>query len=253
MSAADELRAHMEGTPPEPTIETMRHALAGLLHLADGGLAVSHVDVFGTGPRASANIVLSDGTVMEVERLGELMQPAKIAALVTTYTGVPVTGLKGGEAAQVVALIRRIAEVREATSADDAARELATEYLRLAPVLETDMTDQGERWSAFSCMARSNPAADACEDRSGHSLAVAGLVLADRASGERFIRSGWFQGYVKRELGNLYSPATLTVQMLRVGWRRPNVQGYIKATCPHDRRRLAFRFYIAAAGWEDEE
>jgi hypothetical protein len=149
----------------------------------------------------------------------------------------------------IAAAIHRLAQHHAEDEADEQAREWGCEYLRTASTFGVDMADQTDRWRAFSTLARTEPAKDAGEDRSAYALAAASVVLAER-SGIRFVRTGWFQGYVKREVGGLYSPAALITQMEAVGWTRPNSEGRVKATSLTDGRALGWRFYVVPPHWE---
>ena len=83
---------------------------------------------------------------------------------------------------------------------------------------------------------------DAGDRPTAHALAAGSTVLVDR-EGTRYVRTGWFRSYVRREVGGLYSPAALAAQMERVGWRRPGSQGRVEATSPSDGRSLVWTFY----------
>jgi len=245
MSAREALRDAVNGKPPDPTADDLSDALG----LTEHGLKVTGANVFGRGPNASVDLALSDGSTLRFERFSDIVKPALLATYLVTLTGV-VSSFKGPQAAWIAAGIYKLAKHHDEADEDDATREFGTEYLRVAPTEDVDMGCQADRWRAFSTQARLSPARDAGEDRSAEALAAASVVLVDPATGKRYVRTGWFQSYVKREVGGLYSPAALAQQMLRVGWTRPNSEGRIKATSPTDGRSLGWSFYVVEADWD---
>jgi hypothetical protein len=251
MSAREDLGAILNGDGPQATptesTDDLRAWLTGQL-----GVPVVGVDVFGRGPNASVDIRLSDGLALKVERFADIAKPAALAAHLVTTCGVYKT-FKGPEAGEIAAAVFRLAKHHHETDADDVAREWGREYLRNAPTQDVDLNDQAARWAAFCDLARLQPARDAGEDRSAYALAATSIVLVDPQSGGRLVRAGWFQAYVKREVGGLYSPAALNVQMQRVGWKRCGKEGRVKATNPTDGRHLSFNFYAVPADWGDAE
>lgn len=249
MSARDDLRAATNG---KPTGESMSAGLTEALGLAEKGLRVVSADVFGRGPNASVDVRLDDGSKLTFERFSDIAKPAVLSSYLVTLTGI-YKPFKGAEAGEIAATIYQLAKHHGAAEEDGIARELGSEYLRVAPVLAVDMTDQAERWRAFAALGRLEPTRDAGEDRSAAALAAAGTVLMDTTSGTRYVRTGWFQSYVKREVGGVYSPAALAVGMLRVGWTRRGSEGLIKATNRTDGRSLSWAFYVIAAGWPDAQ
>jgi hypothetical protein len=227
--------------------------LTSALGLDAIGLRVVEAQVFGRGTSAAVDIRLSSELpnrlrTIRFTRFGDVTQPAKLMSELVTQTSV-YRKINGQEAAQIAAAIVRLANHRAEEAEDEAATEWGSEFLRLAPTLEADLSDQGDRWRAFSALARMNPAKDAGEDRSAHGYAACATVLVDRESGARYVRAGWFQTFVKREVGSMFSPQSLTAQMERAGWTRPNSQGKIKATPLAVGRPLIFRFYIAPKDW----
>ena len=250
MSARDELRAHLNGKPAEQTPEDLAAFLTDQLGLAEVGRRVVGADVFGRGSKALADIQLSDGARLAFERFADVAKPAALTAELVTQTGV-YRAFKGAEAGAVAAAVHALAKHHAEGDADEAVREFGSEFLRLAPTIDVSMDDQADRWRAFSELARMSPARDAGEDRSAAALAAATSVLVDRASGQRYVRAGWLQAYVKREVGGLYSPAALATQMERVGWTRPGSQGRVKATSPTEARSLVWTFYVVESDWED--
>lgn len=236
-----------------PGADALRESLTEQLGLDTVHLAVTGVDIFGRGPEARVDIHLSGSErPLRFDRFADIGKPTALAAHLVTQTGVP-RGFKVPDAMAIAGSVFQLARHHAEADEDEAASEWGCEYLRVAPSQEVDFGDQQDRWRAFSAMARVNPAESAGEDRSAHALAAASLVLIDREGSRRLVRTGWFQAYVKREVGGLYSPVALATQMQRVGWTRPNSQGRIKASSPTDARTLSWRFYVVGDGWEDQQ
>lgn len=227
----------------------LRRELTIALGLEEAELAVTGAAVYGRGPQASVDLHLSDGSRITFEKFSDIAKPVILSAYIVSCVGV-YRSFKGAEAGAIAAMIHKIAKHHAAADRDEAAAEWGAEFVRLAPVIELDMNSQHERWAAFNTLAAMNPARDGGEDRSSYTLAQSATVLSDRASGSRYVRSGWFHSYVKREVGGVYSPAQLAAEMERVGWQRPNTQGRIKATNPTDGRALSFRFFVVPPEWD---
>jgi hypothetical protein len=233
----------------KPVADDLPAWLTAALGLDAVGRTVVGASVFGRGPNARVDVLLSGDDRLVFERFGDLAKPSALAANLVTQVGVVKT-FKGTEAAHVAAAIFRLAKHHRESTDDDTAREWAIEYLRVAAVQEHDLGDQMERWRAFSELARLNPTREAGDDRSAHALAAASAVLADRDTGARWVRCEWFYAYVRRAAGGLYSPAALATQMEAVGWKRPNSQAKIKATSPSENRSVAWAFYVVERDWE---
>jgi hypothetical protein len=213
------------------------------------GLKVSTVEVFGRGRNARVDVHLSDGArPLRFESFSDIARPAILSVELVTQLGV-IRSFKAAESAGVAAMIFQLGRHHTESDEDDFAREAGREYLRLAPTQDFDAGDQAERWRAFSALAKLSPARAAGDDRSSAALAQMSLVLVDPA-GHRYVRTGWFRDYVKREVGGLYSHSALITQMQRVGWGRPGGEGRIKATSPSDGRSLVWSFYVVDATWE---
>lgn len=248
ISSADYARAQTNGTALAADPDEMRGRLAEMLGLPEIDRVLVDVAMFGRGPTASVDLHLSGDMRLSFDRFDATTSGSSLTAHLASI-GIART-FKAADAALVGALISRVARHHDSESADEVAREWGAEFLRLAAVEEVDLDDQAERWSAFSSLAPLNPARDAGEDRSSHSLACACVVLVDRATGTRLIRCGWFLSYVKREVGGMYSPQALGTQMERVGWERSGTEGRIKATSPGTpRRTLNWRFYSVPKEW----
>jgi hypothetical protein len=244
-------RAQTNGTVLTEEPDVMRKDLAEMLELAEINRGILDVQMFGRGPNASVDLQLSGDVRLTFERFADVTKPPALTAHLASI-GIART-FKGREAALAGALISRLARHHDGESAEAIAAEWGREFVRLAALQEADLDDQAERWRAFASLRGLNPARDAGEDRSSHSLACAAVVLADKTSGVRLVRCGWFLSYVRREVGGMYSPQSLGTQMERAGWQRSGREGRIKATCPDDpRRTLIWRFYSVPNGWDDQ-
>jgi hypothetical protein len=210
-------------------------------------LRVVGAAVFGRGSRASANLHLSDKTVMEFETLRDIAAPQRLAVEVAACTGAQ-PKLNTELALRVVALLRMIGEAHETFTADQMAFDAGASFLQVATPLEVDMADQGARWEAFSKLARHDPFALSREAGSG--LAHSCIVLVG-ADGTRYVRSGWFCAYARREDPTVGGNATIAARMERVGWRRRASTGRIIARAPRREAALAWSFFEARPGWED--
>jgi len=127
-------------------------------------------------------------------------------------------------------------------------REWGSSFPQAAPVVDIDMSDQSQRWSAFKALAELDPV----ERRSlGHSptIAAGAQVLRD-VSGIRLVRTGWFRAHVRVE--ESISSTELANRMQRVGWSRKGDTGRIKATRPGLPGELVWTFYLVPKGWENQ-
>lgn len=239
MSAADVLTA---GEPQPTPAET----LAGLLQLPSVGLSITRAIIHGHGSRASADVFLSDGTIVQFESLRDFANASKLAVEVTATTGAT-PRLKAPDAQNALALLRALATHEEVMDADDVSRDLGVQFLQSAEVLDLDMNDQAQRWGAFSYLSEIDPGETArCE---GRAYARCCTVLRD-LSGNRYVRCGWFWGHA-RDLDRGVSQAELAHRMERVGWGRRGSRGAIKATSPARDASLIWTFYLVPKGWSD--
>jgi hypothetical protein len=182
-------------TDPKPAeLDQMRRVLAEVLQVAEAGLGVARVELYGVGPRAFVEIHLTNGVVLECERFGELMQPAKLNALVTTTIG-PATAIKGPQAAQACALIRRLAEIHEAQGEREITFDWASDFLSQATERLTNLGDQAERFRAFEELNGKDPIGNAM--RTGASVASESVVLRD-PDDRRYVHCGWILQHVRR-------------------------------------------------------
>ena len=245
MSARDALRAAVNGKPPDPTADDLSAALG----LTEHGLKVVGANVFGRGPNASVDVHLSDGSKLTFERFSDITKPAMLAAYLVTCTGV-VSTFKGPQAGAIAAAIYKLAKHHADEGDDDVILDCAVEFLRLAPTLDVTMSEQADRWRAFSVLATDDGLHANPEDRSARAIAQRSTVLVDVDSGRRLVRTGWLQSYVRADVGGVYSPAALAIRVQRVGWSRPNSEGRVKATNPTDGRTLGWSFYVIPADWD---
>ena len=219
--------------------------LAEILDLASVELTITGARIVGRGGSASADVFLSDGSALTFERLRDAGKPNVLAIEVAACTGAT-PKLNGGQALRAVALLRAVAEHEAVFSADQIAADWGSTFLQAAPTIDVDMSDQGERWGAFSTLAAIDPA-----ERRGSgeapSVAAAATVLV-HTDGTRLVRCGWFRAHVRGE--DAIGPTEIANRMQRVGWTRRGGTGRVKASHPHQPVSLAWSFYTVPAGWE---
>jgi hypothetical protein len=245
-ASGQELRSSNGASPgPDALCETLTEQLG----LVDVHRKVTGATVWGRGEDARVDIHLSgESRPLRFNRFADVGKPQALTTALATQVAVGRT-FKVPDAIAICVAVNKLAEHQIESDEDEAAREWGAEYLRVAPTEDVDLADQIARWRAFEALARLEPARQAGDDKSAYGIAAHSLVLIDSETGRRLVRTGWFQAYVKREVGGVYSPAALATQMQRVGWQRPNSEGRIKATCPNDPRTLAWRFYSVPADW----
>ena len=245
MSSIDELAAAQDGRPdPKAAAEQ----LTALLDLGSVGLHVTAARIVGRGSQATADLYLSDGTVVEFERLRDLATPKLLAVEIAASCGA-CPSIRAPQAVRAVALVRALAEHRVTVGQDELAVEWGREYLQAAETLDVDLSDQAQRWDAFSRLDAIDP--DARRHESGVTVAKASTILRD-ADSSRLIRTGWFRAHVRGSDAHI-SPADIATRMERIGWRRPGQSGRIKATRPGFRSELVWTFYVVAEGWENDQ
>ncbi len=221
--------------------------LADLLGLRDVGLSIRGARIVGRGARASADIFLSDDSVMTFETLRDVGTVNRLALEVAACTGA-LPKLKAPQALRAVALLRALAEHQETFSDDQIAREWGTSYLQAATTDDVDLEDQADRWRAFSSLAHVDPVTARWRGESP-SIAAASIVLVAR-NGARLVRCRWYRAHVRAEEN--VSATEVAQRMLRVGWQRRGTTGRIKASRGSQPGQLAWSFYEVAAGWENE-
>lgn len=246
----DELAARVEAAKT-PAVDHAA-ALTAALGLDTIGRKVVGASIFGRGPDALVDVLLDNGERIAFARYADITKPVLLNATLITTLGVP-AAINGAVATAIAVAIHQLAKHHAEADEDAAVQEFGVENLRFSPSIDVAMGDQAKRWTAFAALARMNPASDAGEDRSAAAYAAACTILVDAETGTRYVRAGWFQAFVKREVGGMYSPARLAQAMLRVGWTRPGSQGRVKATNPTDGRTLQWPFYTVAAGWETSQ
>jgi hypothetical protein len=159
--------------------------LTGLLGLADVGKRIDAVRVYGRGSNAIAHIHLDDGERIVLDPLGRFATLAKLTAELALQAGAsPV--LKAPDVVRALVLFHKLADHYENVEVEDRAWELGAEYLRSAAIGDVAMDDQASRWQAFAALAASRRT---------------DVVLADTATGIRYVRTGWFEGYVRGQTG----------------------------------------------------
>jgi hypothetical protein len=224
-----------------------------MLGLGDLGLTITRVQIYGTGPNAEVVIHLSGPlpnglATATVSRQGIISKPAMFNSEWVSLTTIW-RKFTGDQCGQVASALGRAAEHHARSTMEDKGREWGWEFLRLAIRLDVDVSDQDERYGAFVELANANPDGgheDFGPRRSAHAFARACPVLYAK-NGERWVRAGWFETYVRRDAGR--APDNLATLMERIGWRRPGREGWIKATPTTGDRPLKWRFYEVARGW----
>ena len=126
-------------------------------------------------------------------------------------------------------------------------RELERVVFTRCRFVDVDMTDQRQRWGAFSHLATIDPWRQRQTD--GTPYAAATVVLR-HTTGARFVRCGWFYTYARTlDLG--VGQAELAHRMQRAGWQRRGTRGAIKATAPDRHAELSWTFYTVPAQWQE--
>jgi hypothetical protein len=78
------------------------------------------------------------------------------------------------------------------------------------------------------------------------------VVPRDTATRDRFVRSSWVQGFLRR-YGLRENPAELSNLLEHIGWRQRGKTGAIKATQPGGDGARVMKFYIVPGGWEQAD
>ncbi|MEJ7891721.1 MAG: hypothetical protein WKF94_03685 [Solirubrobacteraceae bacterium] len=217
--------------------------LADLLGLTVMGMTVKSAVTTGQGARASAQLELSNGEWLEFESLREMAHLTVLRAELAACAGV-VPKITAADALQAVALLRQVARRQQTVSDDDLALDWGQSYLQAAQTRPVDMSDQADRWEAFSDLR----SLDNAREEAGAAMT---MVLVDSA-GVRFVRSGHMYGFVRgREPG--LSEGKIAQRLLRVGWTKPNASGRVKATQPGFGGTLNWSFFLVPADWPGNE
>ena len=238
------------GAPRIPTADAAEAAreLGDLLSLPSVGLAVAGCRVVGTGREASGDIYLSDGRAITFNPLRLAMSGNSLAEIVVSTVGAE-PALKSPDARHAVALMRKIGEIVELVDEDADAATWGIDFLAAAVVLDVDMSDQAQRWAAFSRLRDHDPVAHA--RAAGCSIAKGSIVLRN-LDGSFYVRTQWFGAHVRQAEDHLISPAQVAQRMKRVGWDRPGKKGRVKATRPGFSDEDAQSFYVVPPGWGDQ-
>ena len=243
-------RARVGRVPRERTVA--KAELTAVLRLEQVGRRVAMTRVAGHGAEAWVVIVLDDGYEIEFGRFAHVAMPTKLTAQMATTVGLTAvyTTL---EAVRAAALTRRIAERTAEARTSEGVRAVALELLRLAGAIEFDFADQGSRWATWLELSIQTPVETRVSELYGREL----LVARDRESGQRFVRCGWAQQYLRLALAASSTPYGVREQLLSIGWRQRGKEGRIKATNPEDGDQMTLTFYVVPVdfelGWEGEE
>jgi len=224
---------------PAETVLSAVDELTALLALDAVGRRVDTVRVFGRGGTAVAHIHLDDGERIVLDPIGRFGTTAKLAQEVALQAGAE-PAFKPADVTRVMALLYHLADHVAAFEVEDRARDHGSNYLRETPVEAVDMTDQTDRWRAFSLLARAN----ALGGPPRH-------VLEDVTTGNRFVRIGWFIAYVRDATGPGEAEAVLAA-LTRIGWSKPGGRGRVKASQPKGTGSLLWTFCVVPPRWEDE-
>jgi hypothetical protein len=219
--------------------------LTAMFDLESVGVTVIGARIVGVDSRATADLYLSDGTVIVFESLRDFATPARLTLELALATGAT-PQIKPQQAIRAVALLGALAERHRGATLDEISVEWGQTFLQSAETLDVDIADGGDRWAAFQHLEKVDPYGRARQENI--TIAQASVVLLN-VDGTRFVRAGWFRQFVKGE-----DPGTsirdIPMRMERVGWRRRNSRGQIKATAPGRRAELGWPFYVVPAGWE---
>lgn len=232
MNTIDELEAMRTPDPIGAATE-----LGILLDLSSVDLTVKAARIFGQGSRATVELDVSNGETLVWDTIRDMTRPASLAAEVVACTGA-CPNLKQPQAFRAVALVRTLADHEQVFTDNNIAVDWGISYLQAAETLDLDITDQRQRWDAFTRLSR-NIAAET----------TTGLVLR-HTDNSRYVRSGWFLRYVKT-IDAAIGPGALTIRMARVGWIKRGTEGRIIARHPDFARSQSWNFWIVHEGWED--
>jgi hypothetical protein len=221
--------------------------LTELLTLDDVGLEVTGCRIVGVGRDASGDIFLSNGRSIVFGRLTEALNARSLMGQVVATVGAE-PKLKDQDARHVVALMRRAGKVEESITEDVIATQWGRDFIEEADVLDVNVDDQGERWSAFKHLRDRDPAG-LMRDRGGSF--ARGCVVLRHIDGSLYVRTSWFRHYVRQVGDHLLSPGALATRMQRVGWVRPGKEGRVKATRPDLPGHDLQAFYIVPPEWDE--
>jgi hypothetical protein len=223
-------------------------ALTELLDLTTVNVRIQAARVFGKGSNAAVEIDMTNGETLSFGSLREMMRPQAVIAEVAACTGATPT-LKQAQCAHAITLVKAVAKVVEMHTENDIAREWGRDYLRVAQTIDIDINDQAERWGAFHLIAEHG---DPYVGGTGVGNApAAGLVLRHR-DGSRFVRTLWFERYVKSRDSSV-SRTVIGPRMAKVGWERRGKHGDIKATSPSRNETKTYPFWVVPANWMPDE
>jgi hypothetical protein len=221
------------------------------------GLAVANVIVSGHGDEAMAALVLSDGSTVEFSRLDHVATPSRLSHRLAADAGIALD-FSTIAAAKIAALMRRYAGRSNETHRHELAIDWGLEFLRLAEPSNFHWKNTDERWRVWSELADRDPDrppprtmldVETQFTRSAAAYATHTLVAHDLDSGQRYVRSGWMQEFVRRT-GSREAQGDVVQLLTRVGWQRPlNEKARITVHEPGGERQVGFAVFVVPSGW----
>lgn len=234
--------------------------LAELLRLAENGLRVLAVRLFGNGLTASLEVDLSNGETIECDRVKDLWTASGMGAWITWSVGIDAGKITKANATEACGIMARIAAKASGRRLRpvDLGRDHGLGFLQAAPLETFRLNDQADRYRAFALLDRlkpTDPDVDPFERTrwpDAETIARRSLVLLD-VTGWGFVKTGHLFSYVKA-LGQVSHPLELGIRMSLAGWERAGKRGDTTATpigglAP----RLKLRLWRIPPGWGEED
>ena len=234
--------------------------LTRALRVDERGRRVSWTRVVGHGNAAAAAIGLDDGYEIEFSSFEHISQPAKLADQLATTIAI-VTEFSKLQARRVASLVRLTASRGGELHDREIYVEEALRLLRLAQVVAFNFTDQGDRWRVWADLDALDPEETfepdlykregrRHESKTAEAYARRVLIPRDKDAGVRFVRTSWFQHFIRLRLGSSATPHQARNALLAAGWAVRGKKGQIRATEPDGDRTLISAFYLVPRDWE---
>jgi len=236
---------HKVGYPAQSP-QAILGTLTKELHAGQVGLSVTDLRV--SGNRVS--IVFSDGSELAA-RAEHIATASKLGAELATTIGIA-ADFSTLQARRIAAHVRRYAGRSNELREREQAITWGIDFLGLVETKVFDVADQGSRFRMWRLLHEHDPE-EKTSLRGAEAYARKSLVAADKATGIRYVRAGWFQEFVRRT-GTTANPQDVAGWMLDVGWQQRGQKGRIKATDPKGLDKpIAVAFYEVPKGWEDAQ